>query len=343
MASPFWKININYTNNDTTSTDETRIHSNQSPFHCPKAPSRPFFPSSPSCQPTPNSTFKLDTVSFLCKPPDRSKTLSCLCFQERRRVGSMNHTVRWSQFRVPRPNFLSSFPIHPRYLETRQAEQVPADWVSHTPCPLPFSNTYPHPPPKKNATPCGKSSIPSIYTNIVLVHRSTRALAARYLSSSSLTRYCSLSCTDSMRFRARIWYHLMRYSIDSRRHIVIWSEFVREVLLLNAYIALHPNAGVLGFSEFTISSSSLNTKLSDLSEPKPSIKYGSVSVAVLCGSVRHSGVGLEEEQSGMFHSSPVNPRVVEYFSLIARQAEYLCRFRMQVRPSAFRPFKRHPP
>ena len=49
--------------------------------------------------------------------------------------------------------------------------------------------------------------------------------------------------------------------VNSRRH-VIRPEFIREVLLAQR-VTPHPNAGVLGFCEFAISSSLLNTKLSD--------------------------------------------------------------------------------
>ena len=82
--SLFWKININ---NDTrpTSSTETRIHSNQSPLHCPRAPSRSPPLLAIHSRPTPNSTFKLDTMNFLRKLLDFSKILS-------RRLGSMNHS-----------------------------------------------------------------------------------------------------------------------------------------------------------------------------------------------------------------------------------------------------------
>ncbi len=44
---------------------------------------------------------------------------------------------------------------------------------------------------------------------------------------------------------------------------MIRSEFVLEVLLVKEQVIPHPNAGILGFSEFTMSSRLLNTRLSD--------------------------------------------------------------------------------
>jgi len=46
---------------------------------------------------------------------------------------------------------------YPRYLKTRQAEQVPADWVTHS-ISTSFLKYLSTSTAEKNATPCGKSS-----------------------------------------------------------------------------------------------------------------------------------------------------------------------------------------
>jgi len=74
------------------------------------------------------STFKLDTVNFLHKPldlqnselPALSRTLSWLDEAYNPALRTLP-TRTLAQFRVPRPNFLSSFATHPRYLETRKS------------------------------------------------------------------------------------------------------------------------------------------------------------------------------------------------------------------------------